>query len=859
MTDAAISEEEEFEFIRMRMQTQKLADQTGGQMSYDEASKTDVAAELGRSVGRGAGYAAEFLGDIGDVARASVDQWIPGLTPGETGDDKIWDQLNPFEPPDTGDLSRMKLVEDTGLDKLGEEKIRRGDSAWLDAGKTALEYVVPTLTGGGVGLTKTLGKNAVQSVGKLARNVAAPSLGAAGGEYVGNQVNETGGTIGEVVGALTGGVTSRKVGDLGRGMLAKYFNKAKKDLSNAELDGAIEAIMRQADDPEAARASFLAAIERGDEGTIADLMGDAGIYNVEELAQKGSLAERGIQEAQALRQAQMAERVGDVVGAGVPERLPGLAQAAQDKGVSRLNQGRIAAQNRAEGEVIDAAQAAASRRNVLLDTPVSEQSTKLAATYQNLDKSMRKRDVQPLWDKFDAEPDIKTPDMDAALENVLSQFDTIDEIPIRREFADEIKAIKSLGDTTSPSTIHKIISRTKAKAADRTKDASNYQREMDIVMGNLESMLENSTAGSAYTKARNADRAHRQRVSPGGVGKARSKTRADPELLMSTLSKNLEKGAVTADEILAAKSPAVTKVFKDTMRAMAHRADASDGLEGFLNTHKELLSRFPALRDDLTDLSGAQDTAKQAAKGLAQARKAAVTQAQAGRTRLSARLIQGMTDKPKATVDNILKSETAAKDMKQLMRTFGKTTEGKASMKKHVVDRFLATAKRQGDTIDPNIVKEFKRVRASLEESKLLTADEADTIATVLGMTGATKLRKAAGQQPHTALTRDQRLVTSALAALAMKFIPGNSLIMAGATKQFMKDQLLKSPDPRVLNALEDMTKNPRKFKEALEKFNPQDGKGMRAMLNAILKDTIHISTGVVLPPAIVGMGGKED
>jgi hypothetical protein len=218
-----------------------------------------------------------------------------------------------------------------------------------------------------------------------------------------------------------------------------------------------------------------------------------------------------------------------------------------------------------------------------------------------------------------------------------------------------------------------------------------------------------------------------------------------------------------------------------------------------------------------------------------------------------------MVRKPEETIDGIIRSETAAEDLTQLMRTFGKTPEGKASMKKHVVDRFLETAKKQGETIDPAIVGEFKRVRKALEESKLLTADEADTIASVLGMTGSTKLRRGAGAQPYASLDKSGKLLSSAAAALAMKVLPGNSLIMAGATKQFMKDQMLKSPDPNIMAALEKMISDPRKFEAAVRKYNPQDGIGMKAMLKAILKDVLTYPLGVSQPAAMVVSGGKEE
>jgi hypothetical protein len=809
--------EREKRIIELERERAEIADT---KMSYDEATKGDVAAELGRSGVRGGGYAAEFIGDAYDVGRAAFDQFIPGAE-----DRSVLDALNPFAPADKGDIARQQLIEDTGLDKWGEEKIRRGDNAWLDAGKTAIEYVLPTLTGGPVGGLK-----------HMAKQVVATSLGAAGGEAIGNQWNETGGTIGEIIGAVSGGLSVNTLMRAGKNLLARHRGK-NSVLSEEGLENALAAIMQQADDPLVAKEAFFTAIKKGDAGTMADMMADAGVYNTEALARKGTIAERGIQTAQQERQAQMVGRVEDVAGAGDPTRLPGLAQTMQAKGVSRIDQGRYAAQKKA----------ADLRTDVLVDTPVSEQSTKLANTYTNLDQTRRKLDVKPFWKIFDDAGDIATPDMAGKIDRKLAKFDDIDEIPIRREFADEITALKNMGETTSPAALHKIISRAKAKAADRTQPASNYQRQMDEVMGTFEDMLVDVPG---YTLARKAERAHQQRVNPGGVGEARRKTRDTPGLFMTTLKKDLEKGSVTAAEIKQAKSPAVEKAFEDTMRAMANRAlETPTGLASFLRKHDELLASFPKLRKDLTALRSAEDVAT-----------ATVKQTPKSKKRLYSRLVNDMVDEPNKTLDKILKSETAATDLKGLMKQFGKSPDGKAAMQRAVVDRFITTAKGTDDVIKPRVVADFKNVRESLVSSGVLTLDEADTIATVLNMTDAGKLRGgAAAQSLGDDMGTGFKLGTSALAGMVMKIVPGNSLILAGAAKTFMKDMMLKNPTPELTAALETMVSNPRKFEAAMRKYNPKTARDMKTMLAAILKDVHDWTSGPTVPATMVVSGGKDE
>ncbi len=142
-----------------------------------------------------------------------------------------------------------------------------------------------------------------------------------------------------------------------------------------------------------------------------------------------------------------------------------------------------------------------------------------------------------------------------------------------------------------------------------------------------------------------------------------------------------------------------------------------------------------------------------------------------------------------------------------------------------------------------------------LEDTGLMDAAELKALDQIYDMTSATGLRRGAAQQANTQLRKGERLMTSLFAALSMKVVPGNSLIMAGAAKQWMKDQMLKVPDPNVMLALETMTKNPAAFKRAVDKYKPKDEKGMQAMLTAMLKDAAGWVTGITTPPLMVQSG----
>ena len=164
-----------------------------GKQSYADASKLDVTAEIGRSLGKGGEYAAEFLADTADVIRSPFDQFVPGFE-----DNQLLDELNPFGAEGPSDkFRREKMWESDLAQTLTAEKMRTGEHAGLDAAKTAAEYVIPAFTG--QGLKKALAEAAITG--------GAAALG----ENIGARYGL--GEEGELLAALAGGLGSGKVAD----------------------------------------------------------------------------------------------------------------------------------------------------------------------------------------------------------------------------------------------------------------------------------------------------------------------------------------------------------------------------------------------------------------------------------------------------------------------------------------------------------------------------------------------------------------------------------------------------------------------------------------------------------------------
>ena len=866
--------------LRKKLRVEELKEKIAShKMSYDEATKGEVAAEVGRSVVRGGGYAAEGFADIYDIARASVDQLAPESWGVE--DRSVMDQINPFAPPDKGDIAREKFAKDTGLDEWGKEKIRRGDNALLDMTKTASEYIMPVVTGGGLGGLK-----------QTAKNIAKIGGGAAVGEQVG-------GETGEMIGALTSGVASRATLDRGKQLFNKYFKGDPNHLSDMDIEDALQAIMLHADDPEKAKANFLKALENGEKGTFADLCKDRGIYNVEAMAQAGTSAGNKLNVAQEQRNAQMEQRIGDQFDdhAYVNPDQPG--QVGRDVLTGKIQERRgLRDESIAGAERLAAAGLTQSRAKVegatsdLMDaerlnadaintggnfTPPSAASEKLSNTYALTEKADDVRNVRPVWAPFN---DPNLPPIDVAnivpmVRAELAKMNSAKRKGIEKHFANELKLLDDMNPATGehPNEVQGVIDLIKGKLTN-IDAAKTYTREMVQINKKLEKFLQDSAAGGMYKAGQAATKKHKDKFEPGSVGDARRKT-TDGRLLMANMGENLEKGAVTAAEIKQSGSPAVIKTFKQTMMSLATREEGLGRLDAFINKHDELLSAFPDLRDQVHTLQRANkrlDTQVKATKDihkveataqkdmagtLKQARKAANAKATKGTKALYASVLGDFADKPQKSITKILNDENGPDMMKRLINDVGKTPKDRANLKSLIGQQFLEGISRTEGTINPATVAQFKKMRGTLEADGIMSGPELDVIADVLDLTEGTAMRRGASPIKHDFSRHDK--IASALVATAMlKFLPGNSLLLSGTTRDWFKEAVLKVGDPQITKALDTMIGDAGRFEEAVKKFKPASEVDMKNMLTSMLKDAQNQTIGVVVPATMVQAGNEQ-
>jgi hypothetical protein len=887
-------EAEKYRYIKIKQAQQQAAnDPDIDRMDYEDASKGDVVAEIGRSLGRGGQYAAEFGGDIYDVARASVDQFIPGAD-----DRSILDQLNPNAPDSPSDIARQEVYDTDAVKFLTEEKIKRGGSAGLDAAKTFSEYVLPTITGGGAGTAR-----------KLAADVAATGIGAAGGEYLGNLIGGSdSGEIGEVIGAISGGLSSgamvRKLTDIYDGLLKRINPKTGEKLTDAEVDQVVRTLMVQADNPEQAVINAEEAFKSGDKGTLADLTQDPELYNIEALGQKGSSVMRGADAQGEAIDSQILERVKRVTGenSGASEGLANARRTAANLKINAVTQGRgieqgtkaadsIFESNKAILAAEDAAANAAqdaqiSLQGAVLDVPMSQQSNKLAATYNRAESMNRSKQVQPLWDKFDAEPDISMIGVSDIVEDMMSPLSKNHQRQINTVFKNELEDIKNLEYTESANELHDIISSLKgsiSEAAANGKSVGAAKTFMGRITKQIEGHLEASTAGPSYVAARKAESTLHKRFNEGGLGKTRKKVE-DGRLLASGLAKDFEAGAVTADYIRRSGSPAIIKQAQDTLRALANRdAKTPEELNAFLRKYDEILTEFPDVKTDLLDAQTAQgisanvgesskgvisqqtDNIKVTEQGLSKSLDDIKTTKANAKAKLQASILNKYAENATDTLDKILSDSAPLRQMEELIASVGKTSKSRESLKAAIGDRFLSKAAYKEGRLNPKLLDEFNKVKPQLE--KLMDADELEVIEYALKRTNTVGLRKSAAVQRAGNQTKEfKSLLASGVAAMAMNIIPGSSLIMAGAVRRVVKAQLAADPDPLVIKGLQEMVDNPERFRAAFAKYKQTTPETTGKAILQFIKESYNPIRGargaadnVLTAPLIVNSGDEEE
>lgn len=866
------------ELSAMRAQAQGMPQQRELK-AYEDATKGDVAGEVLSAGRRGLRIAAEGVGDIYDIGRAAVDQFIPGAE-----DRSIVDAINPLGPQDAGDIAREEMLWGPNREAI-ERKIAPGGSTALDFASTALETAPSALVFGGA-----------RGVGGKLAETAFTSLGAAGGEQGTRAAVEalggdptTAQEVGEVVGAILGGVSSPAGTAKATQLIDTIANRVSKPtggaLTTTEAAEALQKILAQADDANTALANIRAGLARGDEGTLADLAKDVGIYNVEKMAPKGSQAQRQSDAALQAREVQAVSGAQSTFGGAldaaplntdiVAANQARLSQArAKAGGYEQATGQRINAQTEAAAAEAEQASKLAGDVSAQLTPPslASEQGRRTADLFDAKQAEVDEA-VKPLWDEFESAPNIDTRYFAEGIEAEIARLPIAEQRGVRRMLSDVTASVKKFDDEMPPGEVQALIKKIKgqlgAKAADGSKKFDVTEAQVAGIINRIEGVIKDSPAGAAYQTALDATKQGYESMGRGGLQKARQAT---PETMADAITLKGSAGAQTAREALATGDQRVVDRIKETLRAEAGRSGVD---QQFMNQYADILTEFDDVGQDVAAVLGlnrasdaaaeaADMAAKAGARGLAQARDRAVGRAaDIGKT-INAKFVQD----PMGTVRSIMANDaTATRDMPALIRSVAKNPAQKAQLKQMVGQELVGMISAPsiaggGIAKGDAAFKKFEAVRNSLSE--IMEPAELNALDEIMKSVVDTRaLRKAAAKQPAVKLSQGATLAASGVAAGILKFVPGGtSLILANNVRTYIKSAMLTTPDPLIIKALDDMTGNPQAFKQAVDNFTLTPGQTdkmiAKELADYLIEQARRRVTGPVMVPAVKSSGDEE-
>ena len=849
-------------------------------MAYEDASKGQVAGELLNAGRRGLRIAAEGVGDLYDIGRATVDTFIPGME-----DRSILDAMNPLAAPDEGDIAREKYLWQPNKAAV-QRNIKPGGSMPMDFGVTALENAPSAMVfGGAKGLGNKVAETAITSLaaatGEQGTRAAAEALGA-------DPTNAQ--EIGEVVGAILGGFASPTGTAKAKALIDKITKRASKPTDGAmtpqEYQEALQKILALADDPQKALANIIAGLDRGDKGTLADLAQDVGVYNVEDLAPKGSLAAR---QSEAAINAREVEAVGssqnvfggaldaapletDIVAANQARLSQARAKAGEYEQATgaRLNEQTAAAQTQAEEARKLADEISGEIAPPRLSSEEGKETAELFSTMQKEVDEVTK----PLWDEFEAAPNVDTRYFPEAIESEISRLPLAEQRDVRAMLANVTKTVAKFDDSMPPREVQALIKKIKgqlqAKAADGSKKFNVSEAQVAGIITRIEGAIKSSPAGPAYQAALDATKQGYDKMGRGGLEKARRV--AEPETLAATIKLKGPAGAQTAREAIATGDERVIARIKENLRSEAGRSGVN---QKFMDDYADTLKVFDDVGYDLDMVVGLNtkaDEAATAAKMAEEAKVAGLAKAReqaAGRSKdIDATINAQFVNDPMATVSRIMSNDsTASRDMPALIRSVAKDPAQQAQLKQMIGEAFLepirmSNASGKGFVGTDDLAKKLENIKSSLagalEPAEIKALEEI-----VQSVTDTRQLRKATAAQPAIKLSQGASLAASGVAAGILKFVPGGtSLILANNVRTYIKAAMMTNPDPLIMKALTEMTGNPQAFRQAAENFSPSPGQTDKMIAKEFAEYLINYGrrkfTGPVMVPAVKSSGDEE-
>ncbi len=686
-----------------------------------------------------------------------------------------------------------------------------------------------------------------------------PDILMAGGATLGKYVTDHWG--GETGGGLTGLLAS-----LIRGKSISRVGEAVKAIEDAAVG----------------TDAFPKAIAaKGEAGTLADVTGDKGLYDLQAGLETSRDTQRQLDAIESARQQQIASEVrepfGDVPTApaqdaavkAVGEELENITARTGRQVEAAADQRRPLQKALEESDKLvqrraaDAAAASEVAQETLTESmlPLATSQT-LAESGEKMSKvatAAKKVDTDASnikWDEFKAQGDIEVEPLRQGVSDVFKDMTKRQKEKFNKRHGDLFSWLRKgkEGDLVTSRDVHGDIRDMKAKLRLAYKEGSlndadkNLEKMIDALDVSLES------ANDAYAAARQSTRDIYERWG----GNLPDALQGPPELFGKNLPLGGELGAYNARILETAAIPGMPEEIVGRLKSLARRSKGGIDAE-FMAEYESVMDTMPpefrkqaeAFIEAGEKAGAASAVAESTVKTATQTTKANVVEREALTKALEAEQLKaakggGVLEKavaktnlakyaenPAKTVNSLIEASDA-KGLKALYNTMkGMGPEARDAFRSQVGEKLLARLSKGGDAagvramegleapVPDKAFKDFVELRNTLIESDLLDTDMADQIADALRKTTSAKLRADGTSRLFGKTSEGIDAAAGGMAILATSLVPFkmNSLLVTGMFRKFFSKRFQSVSDKsKVHRLINEMMIDPQKYVAGVEK-----------------------------------------
>jgi hypothetical protein len=789
----------ELELLRLRKRKAEAIAQSRAASESEAANEDyDLAADVA-NVAKGFGQAGIDAIDTPYAIRQGIDM-IPEKARNVTSNlfplataatsfvsDLLPDELSGKAP--ASDLPGLKQVKEF---VARDEDASRGSQA----ARTAAEW-------GAGGLRKTVSK-AVDVV---------PDLLMAGGAFLGDLF-----TDGEALGEVAGGGTG----------LAASLVRGK---GIGAVGEAVKAIKNAADTPPAGWLD--------DAGTLADITGDKGLYDLQSTLEITPEGRRALDTKELERQKQVVDElrepfgtaptqpaqdiagqyVDDIVGdiglrTGQQADNVQIPYAPQQKALSDSDIAATAANASAQNAAAQAQEGLVKAREPLATNQTLAQSGEGMYDVATAQRAREDEAAGELWDAFREQGDIN---IRPAVEAASDVFKNVSEIQLkafRKKYGKEFDWLKGQeGDLISSNDMAKKISDLKSDLRAAYKSDGGV-KDVDKTLEKVIKALDESLAqgNDAYNAARAATRKIHEVWDKGAIPDA---LQGPPELFGRTLPLADEIGAFNARILNEAEIPGMPEAISKRLKSLARRS--TNGVdEMFMREYESVMDTMPPEFRRKADALIAAGEKSEAATGLAKTVDKTTGTTLAANEKQGAALQKAIDAEQKAVresgqglVDtvgktNLAKYSKSSNDASKVVNDLIKANDGKglaalyrqmeslgpealAGFRAKVGEDLIAKFSKGGDAggiraiadeaplITPDSFKKFQDMRKTLKDSGILDETTASAVDEALRKTASARLRADGKSNLFSNIGEGTNLAISGIAMKLADLVPGSN------------------------------------------------------------------------------------